>query len=119
MLQSYAREILQDLRKACQTPSGYEYADKHKFGHLLNNLEVQFSDSTHRTFDEKKFTEVRAIIHDWQKQRLSADGGAAGIHDIIRRVEALIPELPRELPPPKNVDLSHLARNYRDHFIPS
>lgn len=98
-------------------PRGYEHANKHLFGHLLNQLEYQFADSTHGTRDEKRLTEVRAIKHDWHKQRLSEDGGASGIHDIIRRAEALITELPAELPPPKNY--REISFNPREHFNPS
>jgi hypothetical protein len=117
MIQNDARAIVQDFKAAIQTPSGYEYANKYKFGHLLHYLEYRFLDSKNGTIDEKKLTEVRAIISDWQKQRLSADGGAAGIAGIIARTEALIPSLPEELPPNKN--LRQFTVSIRDHFQPS
>ncbi|HLG95517.1 MAG TPA: hypothetical protein VKX49_04310 [Bryobacteraceae bacterium] len=113
MTKATALEIVEELTTAIRR-GGYEMCSKHRFGHLLDYLEYFFGDATYHKQDIPKMLEVRAVAYDWRKQRIDATGGAAGIGEILRRVEALIPALPDELPPPTNVKT--YAINPREHF---
>jgi hypothetical protein len=97
MQQADAMRVLDEFKTAIRCPAGYDRAPKHQFFHLLNQLDLYFSN--HQTFDAGRMLEVRAITDDVQRQRIDATGGAAGIEEIIRRVEVLVRHLPETIPP--------------------